>query len=218
MTRNGAAVGRGGKQHRPGHVGRPPPEFAIDEIGEPAEKQAEGHRRSDHVEQRPQREAARAGEEDHRQRGAEKAAVERHAAVPDLEDLQRVGEVDRQIVEQHIADASAGDDADRRPDDEIVDVGGLHRRAGRAPQALIGDQPLGVPPADEDADDIGQRIPADGEGADLDQHRIDGGEGQDEERHRGFRIRGAQTALPHGQGQGSGERPPCRGARAAPIV
>ncbi len=82
-----------------------------------------------------------------------------------------------EIVEQHVADAPAEDDADGAPDDEIVDVGGLHRRPGRPPDRLVADQRLGVPPAEEDADDIGQRIPADGERPDLDQHRVDGGKG-----------------------------------------
>ena len=62
---------------------------------------------ADHVDQPPQRDAAPAGEQHHRQNGAEEAAVERHAAVPHREDLQRVGEEHRQIVEQHVADAAA---------------------------------------------------------------------------------------------------------------
>ena len=49
------------------------------------------------------------------------------------------------------------------------------RRAG--PSGAVCER-RAVAPAEQDADDIGQRVPADGERADLDQHRIDGGEGQ----------------------------------------
>ena len=74
-------------------------------------------------------------EEHHRQDRAEEAAVERHAAVPQREDLERVLGEAREIVEEHVADAAAEDDAERAPDDEIVDVGRLHRRAGRPPES-----------------------------------------------------------------------------------
>ena len=48
--------------------------------------------------------------------------MKRHAAVPQLEDLERMRGEMRQIVEQHVADAAAEDDAERDPDDEIVEV------------------------------------------------------------------------------------------------
>ena len=41
MARERAAVG---EDHRPGHVGRPAPQFAIDEIGDAAEEQADRRR------------------------------------------------------------------------------------------------------------------------------------------------------------------------------
>ena len=48
--------------------------------------------------------------------------MERHAALPDREDVLRIGDIALQIVKQHVADPPAGDDADRRPDQEVVDV------------------------------------------------------------------------------------------------
>ena len=42
----------------------------------------------------------------------------------------------------------------------------------------IGDQPLGVPPGEQDADDIADAVPVDGQRPDLDDHRIDVREGQ----------------------------------------
>ncbi len=152
MARDVPPSGACGKHHRPGHVGRPAPQFAVHEIGEAAEEEAEGHRRRDHVEQRQDRDASRAREQHHGEDRAEEAAVERHAAVPDRDDLDRVGEEDRQIVEQHVADAAADDDADRGPDDEVVDVGrassatpaGPHRRS-LATSRLAYHQPTKMP-------------------------------------------------------------------------
>ena len=64
------------------------------------------------------------------------------------------------IVEQHIAGAAAEDDADRDPEDEIVDLRQRDRRRP-APQLFALDQRAGIDPAQHDAADIGQRIPAD---------------------------------------------------------
>ena len=122
-------------------------------------------------------------EEHHGQHGAEEAAVERHAAMPEREDLERVLGKMRQVVEEDVADAAAEDDAEGAPDDEVVDVGRLHRRARRSPEFLVADEALGVPPAEEDADDIGERVPAELEGPDGNQHRIDRGKGNGEQRH-----------------------------------
>ena len=44
-----------GEDHAPGHVGRPPPELAVDEVGEPAEEEPERHRRGGDVEERQHR-------------------------------------------------------------------------------------------------------------------------------------------------------------------
>ena len=118
--------------------------------------------------------------------GAEEAAVERHAAVPEREDLERVLGEARQIVEQHVADAPAEDDAERahQTTKSSMSAGFIGEPAG--PQSAgLRDQALGVPPAEEDPDDIGERVPADGERADRDQHRIDRREGQGEEHRPG---------------------------------
>jgi hypothetical protein len=47
---------------------------------------------------------------------AEEAAVERHAALPDGDDVKRVGEVTLKVVKQNVADAAAKHDAERRVD------------------------------------------------------------------------------------------------------
>ena len=82
------------------------------------------------------------------------------------------GEIGVEIVEQHVADAAAEDDAERHPDDQIVDVG-----RARLPEAgpvfgRRGEAP-GKPPAADEAGDIGERVPADRQRADGDGDRVD---------------------------------------------
>ena len=94
-----------------------------------------GADRADDVAERQDRDAAPAREQHHRDHAAEEAAVERHAALPQLHDLERVrGEIGR-IVEQHVAEPAAEDDAERHPQDEIVEIGDRQRRLA-APQPL----------------------------------------------------------------------------------
>src|ERR1700704_3256648 len=110
-----------------------------------------------------------AREQDDRKHAAEEAAMERHAALPELQALPGVlGEIAR-IVDQHIADASAEDDAERHPEDEVVVVGdGEWRRP--TPERIAADDRARIEPAQKDTDDIGERIPADGDRPEADQH------------------------------------------------
>ena len=106
-----------------------------------------------------------------------KPAMERHAAFPQGQDGERVGEVEAGLVEQHVAQPAAQDDAQRRPQQEVVDL--LRRQElGR----LFADPPHDLP-ADDQSGDVGQRVPADGERPELDQHRVDLGIGDQEGVH-----------------------------------
>ena len=49
-------------------------------------------------------------------------AVERHAAFPEAEEAERVVEEMAGLIEERVAEAPAGDDADDEPEQEIVDV------------------------------------------------------------------------------------------------
>ena len=68
-------------------------------------------------------------EQPDRERHADRAAVKRHPAVPEIERLDRVREIIGRIVEQHVAEPAAEHDAERRPDQEIVDVAAAARDA-----------------------------------------------------------------------------------------
>jgi hypothetical protein len=78
-----------------------------------------------------------------RRADAQEAAVERHAALPDLEDVQRVGEQPRalvavhQHVEEDVAEPPADDDAQGDPQHQVVDLQRRGRRRAAAPQAAV---------------------------------------------------------------------------------
>ena len=69
---------------------------------------------------------------------AEEAAVEAHAALPQLEDLERMREVVARLVEQHVAQAPAEDHAEHAVEQHVVDVARMpagEHVAARAPAA-----------------------------------------------------------------------------------
>src|ERR1700751_2237888 len=92
----------------------------------------------------------------------------------------------RKIIEQHITNAAAENDAERDPDDEIVEIGDGER--GRAaPQFWRRYNRAGIKPAADNADDISERVPAYRKRADGDEDRIDIGKRNDREnQHRVF--------------------------------
>ena len=73
-----------GKYNCPREAGicRPPPKLAVDEIGEPAQKQSDWSDRGGDVAEREDRDVMLAAEQYDRRDAAQKAAVERHAALP----------------------------------------------------------------------------------------------------------------------------------------
>ena len=72
-------------------------------------------------------------------------------------------------VDQDVAEPPAQNDAERRPDDEVVDVPFLERRVGQAGQ---GDD---VAPTQQQTGDVGQRVPTYRERSDLGENRVDVG-------------------------------------------
>ena len=104
--------------------------------------------------------------------------VERHPPVPRLENLQRVRPDHRGVVEQYAADPPTDQDSKGDPEHQIVDLALIDRRFGPLPDLRVAHQRHAIAPADDDARDIGQRVPADRKRPELDQHRIDVRKGQ----------------------------------------
>src|SRR5690606_23975757 len=100
-------------------------------------------------------------------------AMKGHAALPDGEYVEGLGQVALEIVEQDVADAPSGNDAQCGPDEEIVDVLRFQAAHPGQPETVVCDQPAAIPPAEQDADDIGEAVPVDGERSDPDQNGVD---------------------------------------------
>ncbi len=182
MARLGSGIG---EHHGPRHagVGHPAPQFAIDEIGDAAEEQAERHHAAQQIAEFQQIDLVAAAIEDQRGDDAERAAMEGHAALPQIEDVDRIGEIERWLVEQHIAEPSAEHRAERRPHQEIVDL----QRGD--PGVRLGRQPAQIAPSAGQAGDIGQGVPADDDRTETQRDRIDVGKLQSHQRYRSGRER-----------------------------
>ena len=163
-----------GKDHRPRHVAGTAPQLRLDEIGDADQKDADRRRCRTDVADRQQRNFVLSRKIPDRQRRADQAAVKRHAAEPQLEDFQRMGEEIVRLIKNHLAEASADDDADGEIKHQVGDA--LRARPRRiAPQPVVPDQGAHIEPAEGKAADIGKRIPADRKRPDMERHRIDDG-------------------------------------------
>ena len=110
-----------------------------------------------HLEERPVPDAREQGDgDDH----AEQAAVEGHAALPDGEDLERMGKIERRLVEQHVAEPPTDDGAEDAVEEQVLDVapgpapGGELRQARPAP---------GEEQEQCEADQVGDAVPVHGD-------------------------------------------------------
>jgi len=155
-----ASTGGAGEDHAPRRIGRTAPKLAVDEIRDPHE--GEGRRRGDgqKIGDGGGDQTVLARKQDHADDHTKKPAVKRHAALPDLEDVERVLEVVSGLVEQHEPKPSTKDDARHHPRHELFELGARHGGVFVTPQRRARDRHADDPPPDPDADDIAQRIPA----------------------------------------------------------
>ncbi|MNN29935.1 hypothetical protein D3C81_1435600 [compost metagenome] len=107
--------------------------------------------------------------------------MERHAALPDLEDLERMREVVGGLVEQHIAQTPAQDHAEHAVEQHVVEV--ARGPAARSDMRLAHAQ-AAEPQEHDEAGQVHQAVPADGQRAQVNRDRVElrmnehgGGEG-----------------------------------------
>jgi hypothetical protein len=89
------------------------------------------------------------------------------------------------VVEHHVAQPAAEDDAERHPEDKVVVIRDGQRRPS-APQRLRAQDGARIEPAAENSHDIGERVPADGKRPDAQKHRVEAREGDGVQGHRGI--------------------------------
>ena len=163
---------RGGvlEHHPPRHVRHAAPQLAVDEVAGPARGERERRERGEEVGDLEPAQLVLARHPPDRDEHAEKAAVERHPALPDGEDLERVLEVVAGLVEEDVAEPAARDHAEHAVEQQVVEQRDRHppRPAGR-------DAASAEPVRDRETDEIHQPVPADRERADLDRDRVEVG-------------------------------------------
>src|SRR5881394_3943668 len=106
--------------------------------------------------------------------------MERHAALPDVEDFQRMREVVIGLVEKHVAQPPAEDHAEHGEEQEVVELDPRYRRHALANAVRA------EPPAGREADEIHQAVPAHRERADGERDRVY--VGMDEHRYSASRL------------------------------
>nr|GFB40418.1 bifunctional dihydrofolate reductase-thymidylate synthase [Tanacetum cinerariifolium] len=129
------------------------PQLGIDEVADTSGAQTNRHQRRDKVHELEERLAVAFAEPVRRDHHANKAAVERHPALPYLKDEQRIGDVVGQVIKQHVTESSADDNAHGHPKDHVRE---LFLGPGRikAVQATGGQVP-----GTADTDQIHQAVP-----------------------------------------------------------
>ena len=158
MARQAERVG--GEDHRPGNIGRPPPQFAVHEVGEPPEQHPEADIDRDVIAYPDEGESAAPGDVADRQQHADQPAVEAHAAFPQLEEGKAAPQF--RLVEGGIAEPAAQDNAECAVKEQVIRVPLRHRAAGRL------HHPAEVPIAKDDPGKVSERIPAQREEAEVD--------------------------------------------------
>jgi hypothetical protein len=83
-------IARAAEHHAPGQIGDPAPQLAIDEVPHPPGREPERTERGDEVHQPQVIDAVAPGGEQHRRHHPQQSAMERHSALPEGEDLERV--------------------------------------------------------------------------------------------------------------------------------
>ena len=164
-----AARARIRKHHRPGQIGGSAPQIAVDEVAYPAQGNPRRHQGRDEIRHREKAPAAAAGKPPHGDHDAQQPAVKGHAALPDPQDQGRIIHESAEIVEQHVAEAPADDDAERDIEQKIVNC-----RSRPVAPGIPGANPA-ERPGDAEADKVHQAVPVNFHRSELQGDGIDVG-------------------------------------------
>ena len=88
------------------------PQFTVNKVAQTPGTKTKRNEWGDKIRDLEEGTFSTAGEDNHHHDNANQAAVERHAAVPDTEQIQRIGHKLREIVEQNITNTSPEEDAE----------------------------------------------------------------------------------------------------------
>src|ERR1700722_8190935 len=163
----------GGVRHTetPRQIRRFTPQFAVDEIPEPAGQQTDSRQGREEVENVGHPLALDPREHDGRGEHSGHPTVEGHAAVPDMKDIEPILGNYVMAVKNAQTQSAADDDADGAVENEVVDI---ERRPGRAGSAgAVSRQP----PRRGKSDEVHDPVPMDPQGSETEYRSDRDGDG-----------------------------------------
>src|SRR3989344_3740533 len=156
------------EHHAPGHGRYATPQFLINEIADTAGTESERRDRCNKIGNGKKRAPRFAREIKHGEDHADEPAVERHPAGPEIKDFERVVEIVRQVVEQHVPQPPTENHA---KNDVKKKIGNLFRLPVETGLFRL---THGQPPAADEANEVHQAVPVnlkrsetDGDGVDV---------------------------------------------------
>ena len=153
------------KAERPRHIGRMAIYLMVEQIAQPHEGAAHGHGNHHPVERPQVGHPIVSGEEPQANQQAHRSAMAGHAAVPESQDLDRIGQIVARFVEQTVTQPRADDRGQGAVDENGIGQLGGQPLALAEPREKIGAQADGHRPH--------HAVPADIEGSDADKRRVE---------------------------------------------
>ena len=101
------------KNHGPRKIGYLAPQFPIDEIRDPAQKDARRSQGDHDVTSSKERRRRGSGGEIDADGAADEPPMTRHPALPDIKERERIASEARQVVKQHVAEPAPHENPDR---------------------------------------------------------------------------------------------------------
>ena len=185
MAREGARVGLG-ELDSPGHGRRTAPQLLVDEVRHAHEEDARRGRDARRIDDGERGNLPLAAEQPRGQADSEQPAVERHAAIPDLEDVGRRLQVGLRLVEEHVAEPSPENHPQHGVGEVVAD-----------PVLVEGEESASRELAQDDVtqretEQVAEPVPVDLQRADAEEDGVDvregDGEGEHESRRPGQRV------------------------------
>src|SRR5437773_585630 len=110
------------KNHRPWNVRRAAEQFTVDEVADAAQAETDGGGGGTEIGNLPKIPTLLACDVPRSKDHADESAMERHAALPDREDGERLANVGREIIEENVAESASDHDTQNQIEQQIVQI------------------------------------------------------------------------------------------------
>ena len=157
-------------------IANTPPQLAIDEITDTPGSQPQRHQRRNKVGNVEPGTLRLAGVKRHRHQHADKTAMERHAALPHLDNFNRIRQIVAGLVKQHLPQTAAENNPEHSIEQQIIEL--LHRPACFRKLRMGLDTILAKPPELQEGQQIHQAIPMNCQWAKRNGNRVELGMNQ----------------------------------------